>query len=213
LAICFGGKKRETSCGPQSERIIARFGEFFSRDAYVQSYLGPNGASSKDDFMYLLDELNAYSHDLDAAVALVPLQLRDREVDHRDGLAALMYFCHALRGYGAEDAAGDLARAAAFGTEKGDPNIVEPGRDGTRFILRASGVRAPRPRLHRQSVRKEERWRAHRASRACPGLPGGLPGARDDVVHVIKFIALSNGDVMSSAQHCFGSTDVSSSRE
>ena len=42
--------------------------------------------------MYLLDELNAYSHDLDAAVALVPLQLRDREVDHRDGLAALMTF-------------------------------------------------------------------------------------------------------------------------
>ena len=63
-----------------------------ARDAYVQSYLGPNGASSKDDFMYLLDELNAYSHDLDAAVALVPLQLRDREVDHRDGLAALMTF-------------------------------------------------------------------------------------------------------------------------
>jgi hypothetical protein len=63
-----------------------------ARDVYVQSYLGPNGASSKDDFMYLLDELNAYSHDLDAAVALVPLQLRDREVDHRDGLAALMTF-------------------------------------------------------------------------------------------------------------------------
>jgi hypothetical protein len=63
-----------------------------ARDAYVQSYLGPNGASSKDDFMYLLDELNAYSHDLDAAVALVPLQRHDREVDHRDGLAALMTF-------------------------------------------------------------------------------------------------------------------------
>jgi hypothetical protein len=58
----------------------------------VQSYLGRNGASSKDDFMYLLDELNAYSHDLDAAVALVPLQRRDREVDHRDGLAGLMTF-------------------------------------------------------------------------------------------------------------------------
>jgi hypothetical protein len=63
-----------------------------ARDAYVQSYLGPKGASSKDGFMYLLDELNAYSHDLDAAVALVPLQRHDREVDHRDGLAALMTF-------------------------------------------------------------------------------------------------------------------------
>jgi len=63
-----------------------------ARDAYVQNYLGPNGASSKGDLMYLLDELNAYSHDLDAAVALVPLQRRDREVDHRDGLAAVMTF-------------------------------------------------------------------------------------------------------------------------
>jgi hypothetical protein len=63
-----------------------------ARDVYVQNYLGPNGASSKTDFMYLLDELNAYSHDLDAAVALVSLQRRDRDVDHRDGLAAVMTF-------------------------------------------------------------------------------------------------------------------------
>ena len=62
------------------------------RDAYVLSYLGRKGASSKDDFMYLLDELNAYGHDLDVAIALVPLQRHDREVDHRDGLAALMTF-------------------------------------------------------------------------------------------------------------------------
>ncbi len=61
-------------------------------DAYVQNYLKPGGASSKDDFMYLLDELNAYSHDLDTAIALVPLQRHDRQVDHRDGLAALMSF-------------------------------------------------------------------------------------------------------------------------
>jgi hypothetical protein len=73
-----------------SPKEIAK--SFDARDAYVQSYLGPKGASSKDDFMYLLDELNAYSHDLDAAIALVPLQLHDREVDRRDGLAALMTF-------------------------------------------------------------------------------------------------------------------------
>jgi hypothetical protein len=66
--------------------------KFNANDAYVQNYLRPGGASSKDDFMYLLDELNAYSHDLDTAVALVPLQRADREVDHRDGLAALMTF-------------------------------------------------------------------------------------------------------------------------
>jgi hypothetical protein len=61
-------------------------------DAYVQNYLGPNGASSKSDFVYLLDELNAYSHDLETAIALVPLQRRDLQIDRRDGLAALMSF-------------------------------------------------------------------------------------------------------------------------
>jgi hypothetical protein len=63
-----------------------------ARDVYVQNYLGANGASSKSDFMYLLDELNAYSHDLDTAVALVSLQRRDLDIDHRDGLAAVMNF-------------------------------------------------------------------------------------------------------------------------
>ncbi|MDQ8727990.1 hypothetical protein [Bradyrhizobium sp. LHD-71] len=69
---------------------IAR--KFDAQDAYVQTYLRPGGASSKDDFMYLLDELNAYSHDLNTAVSLVSLRRRDRDVDHRDGLAALMTF-------------------------------------------------------------------------------------------------------------------------
>jgi hypothetical protein len=69
---------------------IAR--RFDTSDSYVQNYLRPGGASSNDDFMYLLDELNAYSHDLDTAVSLVPLQKHDRIVDHRDGLAALMTF-------------------------------------------------------------------------------------------------------------------------
>lgn len=69
---------------------IAR--KFDAQDAYVQTYLRPGGASSKDDFMYLLDEMNAYSHDLHTAVNLVSLRRRDRDVDHRDGLAALMTF-------------------------------------------------------------------------------------------------------------------------
>ena len=42
--------------------------------------------------MYLLDELNAYSHDLNAAVDLKALSKSDESVDHRDGLAALMAF-------------------------------------------------------------------------------------------------------------------------
>jgi hypothetical protein len=71
-------------------REIAR--SFDSKDSYVENYLRPGGASSKDDFMYLLDELNAYSHDLNSAVHLVSLQRHDRQVDQRDGLSALMMF-------------------------------------------------------------------------------------------------------------------------
>lgn len=65
---------------------------FDSRDSYVQTYLRPGNATSADNFLYMLDELNAYSHDLNSAVKLVSLQRRDRQVDHRDGLAALMAF-------------------------------------------------------------------------------------------------------------------------
>jgi hypothetical protein len=71
-------------------REIAK--RFDSRDPYVQTYLRPGAASSANEFMCLLDELNAYSHDLHSAVRLVPLQRRDRQADHRDGLAALMTF-------------------------------------------------------------------------------------------------------------------------
>jgi hypothetical protein len=62
------------------------------KDIYVMGYLRPRGASSAIDFMYLLDEMNAYSHDLKTAVALNSLRPRDRQVDHRDGLTALMAY-------------------------------------------------------------------------------------------------------------------------
>lgn len=62
------------------------------KDIYVMGYLRPHGASSATDFMYLLDEMNAYSHDLKSAVALNSLRRHDRQVDHRDGLTALMAY-------------------------------------------------------------------------------------------------------------------------
>jgi len=64
----------------------------FKADSYVQTYLRRGAASSADDLIYLLDELNAYSHDLAAASQLVGLKARDEQVDHRAGLAALMTF-------------------------------------------------------------------------------------------------------------------------
>lgn len=64
----------------------------FKPDNMVSTYLRPGNASSASDFLYLLDELNAYSHDLNASMALKSLHPPDIRVDYRDGLAALMAF-------------------------------------------------------------------------------------------------------------------------
>ena len=44
-------------------------GKFKASD-FVDTYLRPGRASSSSDFLYLLDELNAYTHDLNTAVNL-----------------------------------------------------------------------------------------------------------------------------------------------
>ncbi len=67
----------------------------FKANDFVTTYLRPGSASSSTDFLYLLDELNAYTHDLNTAVSLSRLRGgvdTGDEVDHRDGLAALMAF-------------------------------------------------------------------------------------------------------------------------
>ena len=64
----------------------------FEDDDFAAIYLRGGKASSATDFLYLLDELNAYSHDLETAVDLKHLSAADQAVDHRDGLAALMAF-------------------------------------------------------------------------------------------------------------------------
>jgi hypothetical protein len=70
-------------------------GKFKAND-FVATYLRPGRASSSTDFLYLLDELNAYTHDLNTAVGLSRSRGAFEEaggaVDHRDGLAALMAF-------------------------------------------------------------------------------------------------------------------------
>jgi hypothetical protein len=72
-------------------REIAK--NFDARDVYVQTYLRRGSASSNDDFRFLLDELNAYTHDLGSAVRLVSLTHPENgAVGHRDGLASLMSF-------------------------------------------------------------------------------------------------------------------------
>jgi hypothetical protein len=73
-------------------RIAAKF----KASDFVATYLQPGSASSASDFLYLLDELNAYTHDLNTAVELsrsrAAVEQGGGEVDHRDGLAALMAF-------------------------------------------------------------------------------------------------------------------------
>jgi hypothetical protein len=64
----------------------------FAPGDLVASYLTPGASSAASDFLYLLDELNAYTHDLDVAVALDGLRPHKEQIDSRDGLAALMAF-------------------------------------------------------------------------------------------------------------------------
>src|SRR3954453_10979049 len=68
----------------------------FKPNDFVTTYLRPGAASSSNDFLYLLDELNAYTHDLNTAVNLsrsqADVEQGKGEVDHRDGLASLMAF-------------------------------------------------------------------------------------------------------------------------
>jgi hypothetical protein len=67
-------------------------GKFKAND-FVTTYLRPGSASSSTDFLYLLDELNAYTHDLNTAVNLSRSRFEHGDdADHRDGLAALMAF-------------------------------------------------------------------------------------------------------------------------
>lgn len=69
-------------------RIVGKF----ARSDYADTYLKPGRATSSSNFLYLLDELNAYTHDLNAAVDLKDRRSAERSSDHRDGLAALMAF-------------------------------------------------------------------------------------------------------------------------
>ncbi|KQT89038.1 hypothetical protein [Methylobacterium sp. Leaf466] len=70
----------------------ARIARQFRPGLFVTTYLRAGGATSATDFRYLLDELNAYTHDLDTALALDDLRTPDRRPSHRDGLSALMSF-------------------------------------------------------------------------------------------------------------------------
>jgi hypothetical protein len=65
---------------------------FPASSQYVSSYLTPGAASSADYFRYLLDEFNAYAHDLNTVVHLDAIRARDFDAGHRDGLASMMAF-------------------------------------------------------------------------------------------------------------------------
>lgn len=79
---------------PEDQRLLApaRIARHFRPSLFVTTYLRPGSATSAADFRYLLDELNAYTHDLDTALALHTLRNPDVQISHRDGLAALMSF-------------------------------------------------------------------------------------------------------------------------
>ena len=67
-------------------------GQFKQSDDFVRTYLLPGGASSADDFTYLLDEFNSYIHDLNTAIQTQSMAPRDAYLGHRDGMSAMMSF-------------------------------------------------------------------------------------------------------------------------
>lgn len=79
---------------PEDTTLLApaRIARQFRPSLFVATYLRPGRATSAEDVRYLLDELNAYTHDLDTALALDALHDPTVQVSHRDGLAALMSF-------------------------------------------------------------------------------------------------------------------------
>ena len=164
-----------------------------ARDAYVQNYLGPNGASSKGDLMYSArraQRLQSRSRRGGCAGSAAASRSRGRPPRRARGSHDLR---HALCRHRKEDAAGNVARAATCGAEEGHPSFVEPSREHTCFVLRAAGVWPSRSGLYRVSVRKEERQRARRFVGSCTDVPHGLPGAGDDLVDVVQPIAMRSG--------------------
>ncbi len=94
--------------GGQIKRVAAleklappgRIARQFSRsDDFVKTYLLPGGASSADDFTYLIDEFNAYVHDLNTAIQTQALAPKDTRLGHRDGMSAMMAFLMAYVAY------------------------------------------------------------------------------------------------------------------
>ncbi|WP_342148463.1 hypothetical protein [Methylorubrum sp. SB2] len=79
---------------PENRTLPApsRIAHQFRPSVFVSTYLQPGNATAASDFRYLLDELNAYTHDLDTAIALADRRNPDVQLSHRDGLAALMSF-------------------------------------------------------------------------------------------------------------------------
>ena len=153
-------------------RIAAQFGS----DSYTSTYLKRGKASSADDLLYLLDELNAYTHDLSAAVDLKALRSREEIVDHRDGLAALMAFTSAYA---------ETARATDAATGRGcrrrrsapdDRDAVGAGRAGDGVLLRHLELRGGGQGLSRSRLRRRPALGDGAAHRARPDLPGRLPG-------------------------------------
>lgn len=71
-------------------RVLAQ--KFNSASSYVETYLTVGKATSAEEFGYLLDEMNAYSHDLHTAIKVRHLAPPSETAFHRDGPAALMAF-------------------------------------------------------------------------------------------------------------------------
>ena len=176
----------------------AEIADRFAASDYAKIYLRRGKSSSSTDFLYLLDELNAYTHDLNAAVDLKALARSEESVDHRDGLAAMMAFV-AVYAETAKDSrpetwsglqAPNVAHAIATIWERaewviasscGIPNFGDADRSYIREFCSTEAQTALEPIL----------GRAPACPRACLAPSPESEQASDDEVAVSSFLTTS----------------------
>ena len=155
----------------------AAIADRFKHDDFAAIYLRGGKASSSGDFLYLLDELNAYSHDLATAVDLRALTAPDEAVDHRDGCADGLR--RDLRGDGKDPRASHLERVTHTEGVGDRVGALEPRGAGDGVVLRYSELRVEGQGLYPALVLGGRKLGARADPRAQSRLSDRVPGTDD----------------------------------
>ena len=144
------------------------------RNLLVSTYLQRGSASSADDFLYLLDELNAYSHDLHAAVALNSLHAANESIGERDGLAAMMAFVGVYVAAAEESQSRHLGGSAQTRSRRSHRDALDASRKYDGRFVRHRQPRPTRRLLHDEALRRQAPVFIAKNPRTSARLPQGV---------------------------------------